>query len=80
MTSDSREITTTALALFLKGLVNPRLIAPLKRGAVVGKIEIRQGGKVLKQTDVVALEAVEKGGFFRRAWDSIVLFFKGLSG
>ncbi|MBT9591698.1 MAG: D-alanyl-D-alanine carboxypeptidase [Thiobacillus sp.] len=59
-------------------LLNPKLIAPVKPGDVVGKIEIRQGDKVLKQTDVVALEAVEEGGFFRRSWDSIVLFFKGL--
>ena len=61
-------------------VLNPRLIAPVKPGDVVGKIEIRQGEKVLKQTDVVALEAVEAGGFFRRSWDSIRLFFKGLFG
>ena len=59
-------------------VLNPRLIAPVKPGDVIGKIEIRQGDKVLKQADVVALEAVEEGGFFRRSWDSIVLFFKGL--
>jgi D-alanyl-D-alanine carboxypeptidase (penicillin-binding protein 5/6) len=28
----------------------------------------------------VAQEAVEQGGFFRRVWDSIRLFFKGLFG
>ncbi len=61
-------------------VLNPRLIAPVKPGDVVGKIEIRQGDKVLKQTDVIALEAVAEGGFFRRSWDSIVLFFKGLFG
>ena len=59
-------------------VMNPRLIAPVKPGDVVGRIEIRQGDKVLKKTDVVALESVEAGGFFRRSWDSIVLFFKGL--
>jgi D-alanyl-D-alanine carboxypeptidase (penicillin-binding protein 5/6) len=30
------------------------------------------------QAPLVALEAVEEGGFFRRMWDSIRLFFKGL--
>ena len=59
-------------------LLNTRLIAPVKAGDVVGTIEIRQGDKVLSKTDVVALEAVDAGGFFRRSWDSIVLFFKGL--
>ena len=61
-------------------VLNPRLIAPVKPGDVVGKIEIRQGDKVLKQTDVIALEAVAEGGFFRRSWDSITLFFKDLFG
>ena len=69
-----------AAALTTQLMLNPRLIAPVKVGDVVGKIEIRLGDKVLKQTDVVALEAVEEGGFFRRSWDSVVLFFKGLFG
>ena len=61
-------------------VLNPTLIAPVKQGDVIGKIEVRQGDKVLKQADVVALESVEEGGFFRRVWDSIRLFFKGLFG
>jgi D-alanyl-D-alanine carboxypeptidase (penicillin-binding protein 5/6) len=32
------------------------------------------------QAPLVALETVEEGGFFRRVWDSIRLFFKGLFG
>ncbi len=68
-----------AATLSTQLVMNPRLIAPVKRGSVVGKIEIRQGDKVLKQTDVVALETVEQGGFFRRMWDSLMLFFNGLS-
>ncbi len=69
-----------AAALTTQFMLNPRLIAPVKVGDVVGKIEIRLGDKVLKQANVIALEAVEEGGFFRRSWDSIVLFFKGLFG
>ena len=61
-------------------VLNPTVIAPVKPGDVIGTIEIRQGDKVLKKTDVVALEAVEEGGFFRRSWDSIRLFFKNLFG
>ena len=60
--------------------LNRRVIAPVKRGDIVGKIEIRQGNTVLKRADLVALESVAEGSFFRRAWDGIVLFFKGLSG
>jgi len=59
-------------------VLNPTLIAPLKQGDVVGKVEILRGDKTLKTVDLVALEAVEQGGFFRRVWDSIRLFFGGL--
>ncbi|OZA43510.1 MAG: serine-type D-Ala-D-Ala carboxypeptidase, partial [Hydrogenophilales bacterium 17-61-76] len=59
-------------------VLNPTLIAPLKQGDVVGKVEILRGDKMLKSVDLVALEAVEQGGFFRRVWDSIRLFFGGL--
>jgi D-alanyl-D-alanine carboxypeptidase (penicillin-binding protein 5/6) len=58
----------------------PMLIAPVKQGDVIGKVEVRQGDKVIKQVDLVALENVEQGGFFRRVWDSIRLFFRGLFG
>lgn len=58
----------------------PTLIAPVKAGDVIGKIEVRDGDKVIKQADLVAQESVEQGGFFRRVWDSIRLFFKGLFG
>jgi D-alanyl-D-alanine carboxypeptidase (penicillin-binding protein 5/6) len=58
----------------------PTLIAPVKQGDVIGKVEVRQGDKVIKQVDLVALESVEQGGFFRRVWDSIRLFFRGLFG
>jgi D-alanyl-D-alanine carboxypeptidase (penicillin-binding protein 5/6) len=61
-------------------VLNPTLIAPLKQGDVIGKVEIRRGDKVVKSVDLVALEAVEQGGFFRRVWDSIRLFFSGLFG
>ena len=61
-------------------LLKSRLVAPVKVGDVIGRAEISQGGKVLKQVNVVALETVTEGGFFRRSWDGIKLFFKGLFG
>jgi len=69
-----------AASLTTQLVLNPTLIAPVKQGAVIGKIDIRQGDKVIKQANVVALENVDEGGFFRRMWDSIRLFFKGLFG
>jgi len=61
-------------------VLQPTLIAPIKQGDVIGKVEIRQGDKVLKQANLVAMETVEEGGFFRRMWDGIRLFFRGLFG
>ena len=61
-------------------VLKPTLIAPVKQGDVIGKVEIRQGDKVIRQADVVALENVDQGGFFRRMWDSIRLFFRGIFG
>jgi D-alanyl-D-alanine carboxypeptidase (penicillin-binding protein 5/6) len=33
---------------------------------------------VVRTSNLVALDAVEEGGFLRRVWDSIRLFFYGL--
>ncbi|MHB8821467.1 MULTISPECIES: D-alanyl-D-alanine carboxypeptidase family protein [Stutzerimonas stutzeri group] len=54
------------------------LIAPISQGQVVGKVEVKLGEEVLHSADLVALEAVEEGGLFRRVWDSIRLFFYSL--
>jgi D-alanyl-D-alanine carboxypeptidase (penicillin-binding protein 5/6) len=54
-------------------------VAPIADGAPLGRVElVSADGKVVMQAPLVALEAVEEGGFFRRMWDSIRLFFKGL--
>ncbi len=54
------------------------LIAPISQGQVVGKVEVKLDEEVLHSADLVALEAVEEGGLFRRLWDSIRLFFYSL--
>jgi len=57
------------------------LIAPVAAGAPLGQIELVDGaGKVVMQAPLVALEEVAEGGFFRRIWDGIRLFFRGLFG
>lgn len=57
------------------------VVAPVAAGAPLGRIELVDAdGKVAAQQPLVALEAVEEGGFFRRIWDSIRLFFRGLFG
>lgn len=56
----------------------PQLAAPIAQGDVVGKVEVKLGDEVVHSADLIALEAVEQGSFFRRVWDSIRLFFYGL--
>jgi D-alanyl-D-alanine carboxypeptidase (penicillin-binding protein 5/6) len=58
--------------------IDPVLVAPLSKGATVGKVEITLEGQVLHTANLVALEAVEEGSLFRRLLDGIRLFFFNL--
>lgn len=58
--------------------LKPQLTAPIAQGDVIGKVEVKLGEEVVHSADLIALEAVEEGSFFRRLWDSISLFFFGL--
>lgn len=59
-------------------VLEPQLVAPLKQGDVIGKVEVKLGEEVVHSADLIALEPVEEGSFFRRLWDSIRLFFYGM--
>ncbi|MDQ1316128.1 MAG: hypothetical protein QG662_2237 [Pseudomonadota bacterium] len=57
------------------------VVAPVAAGATLGRVELLSAdGKIVMQAPLVALETVEEGGFFRRMWDGIRLFFRGLFG
>lgn len=58
--------------------MNPQLTAPIAKGDVIGKVEVKLDDNVVHSADLIALDGVEEGGFFRRVWDSIRLFFYGL--
>lgn len=45
---------------------NGTLTAPIQQGDVIGKVEVKLDDKVVRSTDLVALETVEEGGLFRR--------------
>jgi D-alanyl-D-alanine carboxypeptidase (penicillin-binding protein 5/6) len=59
-------------------VLNSQLVAPIAQGDVIGKVEVKLGENVVHTADLIALNAVEEGGFFRRLWDSVRLFFYGL--
>ena len=58
--------------------MNPQLTAPIAKGDVIGKVEVKLDENVVHSADLIALDGVEEGGFIRRMWDSIRLFFYGL--
>ncbi|WP_407362868.1 D-alanyl-D-alanine carboxypeptidase family protein [Pseudomonas luteola] len=59
-------------------VMSPQITAPIAKGQPIGKVEVKLDDKVMHTADLVALQPVEEGGFFRKLWDSIRLFFYGL--
>ncbi|MHC9509551.1 D-alanyl-D-alanine carboxypeptidase family protein [Kangiella sp. M94] len=55
--------------------IQSQLMAPIRRGQVVGEVFFKVGEKEIKRMPLVALENVEEAGFFGRMWDSMKLWF-----
>ena len=49
------------------------LIAPIKKGQVIGNVKFVLNGKTIEQVPLVAAKSVAVAGLFGRAWDSIKL-------
>jgi D-alanyl-D-alanine carboxypeptidase (penicillin-binding protein 5/6) len=45
---------------------------------VIGQVEVKLDDKVVRTANLIAMDAVEEGGIFRRLWDSIRMFFYSL--
>jgi D-alanyl-D-alanine carboxypeptidase (penicillin-binding protein 5/6) len=58
--------------------VNDELVAPLARGDAVGTVTLSLDGETVFRAPVVALVAVEPGGFFARLWDMILMWIASL--
>ncbi|WP_067517341.1 D-alanyl-D-alanine carboxypeptidase family protein [Endozoicomonas ascidiicola] len=58
--------------------INPTLEAPIEQGQAIGSVKVMLDDELVTEVPLIAQQAVEKGGFFKRLWDSIVLFFTGL--
>ena len=61
----------------LKGLMelNTSLDAPVKRGDVVGTAIIKDGDQVVHEVTLLALDAVDAGGFWTKVTDSVKKLF-----
>lgn len=54
--------------------------APVTTGQVMGRVVVDLAGEPVAEVPLVALDTVERGGFFRVLWDSLMLFFLRLFG
>jgi D-alanyl-D-alanine carboxypeptidase (penicillin-binding protein 5/6) len=52
-----------------------RLIAPFKQGQQVGTLKVTFAGKPLASEPLVVMQDAPEGGFFKRLWDAILLWF-----
>ncbi|WP_116366691.1 D-alanyl-D-alanine carboxypeptidase family protein [Parahaliea mediterranea] len=59
-------------------VLNDPLVAPLERGDTVGTVRLTLDGEAVFEAPVVALQAIEEGGFFSRLWDMILMWFASL--
>lgn len=58
--------------------INNEVKAPVVAGQNYGVVNITLDDKVVKSVPLVALNSVEEGGFFKKIWDSVLLFFMSL--
>ncbi|OGT42223.1 MAG: serine-type D-Ala-D-Ala carboxypeptidase [Gammaproteobacteria bacterium RIFCSPHIGHO2_12_FULL_40_19] len=55
--------------------INAALHAPIKKGQVVGTLNIQLQNSVITSVPLVALQDDNKGGIFSRIWDHLVMIF-----
>ena len=52
------------------------LEAPIAKGQRLGTVKVTLGGKVVAEAPLVALTAVEEGGFFKRLWHELLMWWQ----
>ena len=50
--------------------------APIAKGQKIGMVKVTLDGKVIAQSPLVALNAVEEGGFFKRLWHELLMWWQ----
>lgn len=51
------------------------LVAPIEAGQEIGTVKVALDGEVVAQAPLVALEAVEQAGFFKRLWHALLMWW-----
>ncbi|MEO5962798.1 MAG: D-alanyl-D-alanine carboxypeptidase family protein [Thermomonas sp.] len=52
------------------------LVAPIAKGQKLGTVKVMLDGKLIAQSPLVALAAVEEGGFFKRLWHELLMWWQ----
>jgi len=52
------------------------LVAPIAKGQKIGTVKVMLDGKIVSQRPLVAINAVEQGGFFKRLWDELWMWWE----
>ncbi|HSR65559.1 MAG TPA: D-alanyl-D-alanine carboxypeptidase family protein [Xanthomonadaceae bacterium] len=54
------------------------LAAPIRKGQRIGTVKVSLDGKLVATRPLVALEAVNEGGFFKRLWDELMMWWESV--
>jgi D-alanyl-D-alanine carboxypeptidase (penicillin-binding protein 5/6) len=54
------------------------LVAPIAKGQKLGMVKVTLDGKLIAQSPLVALNAVEEGGFFKRLWHELLMWWQSV--
>ena len=64
--------------LNINKVINSYIEAPIRRGEVVGSMQVFLGDNKIHEEKLVSLEAIKQGNFFKRTLDSISYFLEKL--
>lgn len=54
------------------------LVAPIAKGQAVGNVRVTLDGKVIAQAPLVAIDGVAEGGFFKRLWHELLMWWESV--
>ncbi|MHB8911767.1 MAG: D-alanyl-D-alanine carboxypeptidase family protein [Lysobacter sp.] len=52
------------------------LVAPIAKGQKIGMVKVMLDGKVIAQRPLVAITAIAQGGFFKRLWHELLMWWQ----
>jgi len=52
------------------------LVAPIRKGQQIGTVKLTLDGKPIAQRPLIALDAVEQAGFFKRLWHELLMWWE----